>query len=449
MRSFVLFTVSLLFLAITACAENGPSENPVDNGVTDTTQPDLNDTAVPDTDALTAEWQANYKAADEQAGAADANLIAANNRFALTIFQALNAAAPDKNLVISPFSISTAMAMAVNGASGDNLTEMLDVLEWNGMTVDALDTAYLTLLKSLEKADKDVTLATANSVWIAPVYYDQVSDEFLAALTTYFLSGTYEATDPATINQWVADRTNNKITNLIDQFPDQLIMYLINVLYFKAAWTTAFDPEKTYAGKFTIADGTQKDVQMMALDEQAEYNAYVDKGMVGIRLPYGRGKLAFYAFAPDVSDYPSEEPSDADTFIASLNADSFIALADQYKKHELSGIYLPRFKTSYKQKLNDIFQSLGMTQAFLGGGFSAMMKADSGAEPAISEIVHETYIEVNEAGTEAAAATSVGIVDTAATSPFLANKPFFFFIRDDRTGAILFMGKIADPTVEK
>ncbi|HPA57543.1 MAG TPA: serpin family protein, partial [bacterium] len=317
---------------------------------------------------------------------------------------------------------------------------MMEALEFAGLTLDNANESFLNLLESLEYSDKDVLLTLANSIWIAPAYKPEISESFIESVEKYYLSGVFEATSPEVINKWIEDHTGGHIKDMIKEFPDLLVMYLVNAIYFKGAWTTTFDKDDTYETDFTKEDESTVKVNMMAFKDMAEYESYVSEKVVGIRLPYGREKISFYAFAPIDWDY---QP--IDEFINSLDQSAFDEIIDSFDKHELGGVHLPKFKLEYEKELNEILKAFGMDKAF-SGGFDNMVKAESSANPYISLVKHKSFIEVTEEGTEAAAATIVEIVDESMPTTFMANRPFFFVIRDDRNGTILFMGKVADPS---
>ncbi len=390
-----------------------------------------------DEDVLDPVWAARYKKADESADAVTGSLITSNNAFALSLFKKL--ADNSENLFISPFSISTALSMALNGASGSNLTQMQAVLGYDQFTLEKLNGDYLNLLLSMDFVDMDLVLHTANSVWIAPAYEDAVLKTYIDTLEKWFLTGVFEADTPESINSWVENETGGKIKDLIDQFPPDLIMYLINVIYFKASWTAQFDPAETYETDFTLADQSKKKVQMMKFEETAEYVGWVGTDVVGIRLPYGREKISFYAFAPQ-----QETKNGIDIFLEALSPQKLEQILASFSKTVMEGVHLPRFKIEWKLDLKETLRSLGMTEAFEAGGFHNLADMEK-ANPKISRVIHQSVIEVNEEGTEAAAATAVEVVDESVPPSFRGNRPFIFLIRDDRNGAILFMGLLNDP----
>jgi len=440
----LVFVFTTFFVSCENSTNSKNDETVNDEAVTDDMSDDLSDEVLTESDETndeeSAEIQLKYKESDEKAEAVENDLVNSNTEFALKMFKALLEADKDKNVFISPVSISVALAMTMNGAADETFDGMMEALEFAGLTLENVNESFLLLLESLEYSDKDVLLTLANSIWIAPAYKPEISESFIESVEKYYLSGVFEATSPEVINKWIEDHTGGHIKDMIKEFPDLLVMYLVNAIYFKGAWTTTFDKDDTYETDFTKEDESSVKVNMMAFKDMAEYNSYVSEKVVGIRLPYGREKISFYAFAPIDWDY---QP--IDEFINSLDQESFDEIIGSFDKHELGGVHLPKFKLEYEKELNEILIAFGMDKAF-SGGFDNMVKVDSSANPYISLVKHKSFIEVSEEGTEAAAATIVEIVDESMPTTFMANRPFFFVIRDDRNGTILFMGKVADPS---
>ncbi len=434
----LIFLITLLFVG---CGNDSGSDKESSNGV------ETNDSegagGVDDSNSEPGnageETKLRYKKSDELAEKVESDLVSANSNFAVKLFKSLLKDDEGKNLFISPISISTALSMTMNGAVDDTLDGMQKTLEMTGMTQEQINTQFLNLLQSLEYTDEDVLLTLANSIWLDPGYRENIAESFIEDVQTWYLSDVYDATTPEALNSWIEEKTGGKIKDMIDEFPEDLVMYLVNAIYFKGAWSTTFEKENTYSADFTKVDEAKVKVDMMSFPERDEYDAWQGDKVVGIRLPYGRGKISFYAFAAD----PYEGES-IDNFIEKLDGKKLIEIIDNFGKLELGGIHLPKFKIEYKKELGAILKKFGMEQAFKGG-FDKMLAPEKTGNPQISRVLHKSFIEVNEEGTEAAAATVVEVVDECMPLEFRANKPFLFLIRDDRNGTILFMGKVADP----
>ena len=387
-----------------------------------------------------------YQIADQEAEAISPDFIKQNNLFASRMFKAVASAETGKNLMISPLSISTALSMVMNGASGDNLVQMKNVLGYSEIDPATVNQQYSHLIASLESADKDISLYSADSIWMKDSFAPRVYESFTKTLSDNYEAEAYtlDFSDPKsvdTINSWVRKNSMKKIDTILDEINSETVMYLINAIYFKGAWTTTFDSASTYDGAFTLTGGQEKQVKLMTFKENQELKFFTSEegavnGYTAVRLPYGRGKLAFYGFIP--------ASGTVDEFIKNLPDPGFENLFSNLVTTEIP-VILPRFKFGYEKSLNDTLKSLGMNRAFENGGLLNL--ASEGEGLFISDVKHKTFIEVNEQGTEAAAVTSVEIGETCIPTGFFAVKPFFFLIRDDRTGAVLFMGKVEDPSL--
>jgi serpin B len=429
--------------------ENDINNSISDNDLVDTgSDKEVIDAVDNDSEEESPETLLKYKKADEHAEAVSENIVKANSDLGMKIFDAVSSNETGKNVMISPLSISIAMAMVTNGASGENLKEMKEVLGFNEMEMSAVNTQFYKLIQSLVEADKDMVLSIANSVWMDDSFKPYVLETFLKALIENYGAEPFtidfqaqKAVDK--INSWVSENTNGKIPTIIDEIGEDAVMYLINAIYFKAAWTTEFYKDWTYDGKFKISDGSEKTVKMMLFRENQtlQYKNTGDYRVV--RLPYGREKFAFYGILPD-------EKYNIDEFITDMKINGIEKYLEDVRAVELP-VYIPRFKFNFGVSLVDIFKSFGMEKAFETGGFLNL--ADPGAPLYISNILHKTFIEVNEEGTEAAAVTVIedsGDTGEEEEDPpsFRADRPFVFVIRDDRSGTILFIGKVEDPSKE-
>ncbi len=396
-------------------------------------------------------WEAKYKKADEHAKKVSENVVKANNDLGMKMFTKLAAAEAGKNMMISPLSISIAMAMSTNGASGENLDEMKEVLGFGEMELQNVNEQFMHLIASLVAADKDLALSIANSVWMREDFSLDVKAAFTDVLRDFYDAEIFaEGFTVENINAWVSEKTNGKIDKIVEEIGEDVVMYLINAIYFKAAWTTAFNEENTYEGTFTLSDGTESTADFMQFTEEedvpeflAYYSDWGEKdGFAMIRLPYGRGVFAFYGIVPNY-----DNKTKIDEFIAKIAKEGFEHYYSLITPMSDFPMKLPKFKFKYEKSLVEIFKELGMEKAFEAGGpFNNI--AEDPHDPIISDIKHKTFIEVNEAGTEAAAVTSVEYSDSAIPGGFYADRPFVFVIRDDRTGSILFIGKVENPKAE-
>jgi len=386
---------------------------------------------------------------DPQVPQADVDTLAADNAaFAFAAYQKL--VASDSNLVFSPASISIALAMTYAGAAGTTAAEMAQALHFS-LPPARLHPAFNSLDQILASrgdgrpgADGGpMRLRIVNALWAEQTYVfrkdflDLEATNYGAGVNLLDFVNAPEASR-VTINDWVAEMTEDKILDLI---PPGIIdaytrLVLTNAVYFNAQWKTVLDPARD--GTFTRLDNTQVPAKLMSADsisvpalQTATYKA--------VSLPYADDRLSLLVIVPEVDQFSQVEAGLDATALSNI-------VADLTTKRV--GLTLPRFKIETAAKLKELFKALGMTSAFVAGAadFSGM---DGTRNLYIAEVVHKCFINVAEKGTEAAAATavimkdaSVPIVDLNVT----ATRPFLYYLRDAPTGAILFMGRVMDPS---
>lgn len=372
----------------------------------------------------------------------DSSVPMANTKFGFNLFNTIWATEQNQNIFISPFSISVALAMTLNGASGETEEAMIDTLQLQGIDTNSINSSYAQLQQTLQTSDPKVTLTIANSLWGNQGI--QFTPDFLQRNTQFFNAeiSILDFLDPSsltTINQWVNDNTNSKIPKILDEIDSNAVLFLINAIYFKGAWQTEFDPAHTRDGTFHLTNGNKKQVPMMF--RSGRYSHYRADAFQAVNLPYGDGRISMYIFLPTRN-------SNLNAFLETLNTENWKNWMSQFREQELS-LRMPKFKLEYGTKeLNDALTALGMGIAFdqSRADFSRMVSLeDLGANLYIDKVSHKTFIEVNEEGTEAAAVTVVGIVKTSLPPEFTADRPFFFAIRDNETGTVLFIGTIVEP----
>ncbi len=373
----------------------------------------------------------------------DTNVVTANTRFGFDLFNEIRQTEENKNIFISPLSVSIALAMALNGAAGETEQAMTNTMHLQGLDAESINVGYAGLRGALQTSDPKVTLTIANSLWARQgVPFKQ---DFLQRNTEYFGAeiATLDFMDPntlITINQWVNTNTNGKIPKILDEINADLVLFLINAIYFKGTWQTEFDPAHTRDGTFHLATGGEKQVPMMTRSGDYPYYENYEEKFQAISIPYGDGRMSMYVFLP-------YRESDLNAFLEGLNTENWENRISQFREQEIF-LSIPKFKLEYEKTLNNPLQSLGMEIAFAAGlaDFSRMADLDRlGKNLYIGEVLHKAVIEVNEEGSEAAAVTSIGIRATSAPPEFIANRPFFFAIRDNETETILFMGTVVDP----
>lgn len=338
------------------------------------------------------------------------------------------------NILLSPSSIHLAFSMAYNGAAAETKTAMAKTLMVSEMDIATLNKQSNDLLQYLRNPEPGVQISVANSIWsrkdfqINPAFLSTNQENFQAKIASLDFA-LPESAD--VINSWVKENTNNKITSIISPpiSPD-MVMFLLNAVYFKGTWTFEFDKKLTEKKDFFQADRTANKVEMMR--QKREDFDYLDTdNFQAVKLPYGENKrLEMIVFLPK---------NNLSSFMSLLTIDNWHDWLAKFQIKE-GTVILPKFKIDYELILNNPLKKLGMEIAFT-------QKADfSNIAPNlfISEAKHKTYIDVNEEGTEAAAVTSIGIGITLAMPTFYmeVNKPFFYSIFDKLTGEMLFIGVV-------
>ena len=375
--------------------------------------------------------------------AAENSLVAADNRFAFRVFQQVaRQASPDSNLFLSPLSVAMALAMAYNGAAGTTENEMQSTLELNGMTLDDVDQSYRGLIGLLQKLDPGVTFTIGNSVWYRPEYTPTPS--FLDATRTYFAARAegldFSKPDAAdTINAWVSQQTRGKIPTIVDPpiSPD-VVAYLINAIYFKGDWTEQFDKSLTKPAPFTLRAGDTATVQMMSHAVTVNVGFHADQDVVVVDLPYSGSAFSMTVVLPRTA-------AGIDSLPLSLDEARWTAWTGALNTMELY-VYLPRFTVTYGLTMNDVLKALGMPSAFCDSGNADFTRMVANERLCITDAKHKAFVNVNEEGTEAAAATSVGIGPTSLPPSIVVDRPFVFVIRERLSGTILFMGRVMHPS---
>jgi serpin B len=359
----------------------------------------------------------------------------AANQFAFTLFQRINAAQPDANVFVSPLSVSFALGMTMNGANGATLGEMRSTLGFGASELAEINEGYKGLM-SLEKGlDPTTTFQIANSVWYRqtlPVHQSFV-DAARATFDADVQASPFDASTVTQVNSWVDQKTNGKIKKILDEISPDLVMFLINAIYFKGTWREQFDPKRTMDAPFAAATGTQT-VKMMRQEKATLRLGAAPSATVG-ELIYGNGAFVMTILLPN-------RGTSVEALAASLDTTAFNAAVAGLTEREMD-LALPRFRLEYERELKDDLLALGMRVPFrVGGPADFTRMSPLGNELFIAFVKHKTFVDVNEEGTEAAAVTNVGIGITSLPPCFCVDRPFIFAIRERFSGTILFRGKI-------
>ncbi len=371
----------------------------------------------------------------------ETKLVEADNSFGLKLFKEINAEASDSNVFISPLSISMALGMTYNGADGETEEAMRTTLEFGNLSMGEINQSYKSLIELLEGIDSDVQFNIANSIW----YRDDwtFEEDFLERCRDYFdarvsaLDFSQSAAAKDTMNNWVDENTNGKIEEIVDYVdPDNDVMFLINAIYFNGTWTYQFDEKDTKDDIFYLSGGSTKECKMMSIEEEFKY--FADSLFQAIDIPYGNGNYSMTVVLP-------REGKNLDLIIAGLTQDKWDEWMGRFSEQKLT-LFFPKLKLEYeiKNTLKKVLTNLGMGIAFdpYNANFTGMYEP---GEIFIDRVIHKTFLKVDEEGTEAAAATVVGVGTTGIGLTMHINRPFLFVIRENHSGTILFIGKIIEP----
>ncbi|MEA4905794.1 MAG: serpin family protein [Petrimonas sp.] len=376
--------------------------------------------------------------------AEEAGIVKNDQQFAFELFSNVfseEAKGEDKSFMVSPFSLSMALAMTWNGAAGETKTAMQETLKMGNYSDDDFNGYYKKLKEALLKTDPSTQLSIANAIFTNK--FVTIKPNFIKTNTDYY-HATVQPVDfslPTTkdiINRWASDNTNNLIKEVIDKTNADDLMYLLNAIYFKGIWTTKFDAKNTSKKAFLTENGTKRTVDMMS--QTAKFNYTEDEIMQVVQLPYGNQAFSMLVLLPQSGK------KQTDVVSALQNKEYWGKTRTALRQAEVV-LSLPKFKTEYSIKLNEVLEKMGMGVAF--DPYKADFSRMSEISAFISFVKQDTYISTDESGTEAAAVTVIGMeMTSAAPGPqkviFNADRPFIYVIQENSTGAILFMGAVKD-----
>lgn len=369
---------------------------------------------------------------------AEEQIIARSNTFGFDLLREVDrereASAP--NTVISPLSATMALGMALEGAEGETFEAMRDALRFQGLAREEINASFRGLLGLLLELDPEVEMEIANSTWsregfpFVQAFFDAVTATFDAEIQEL------DFNDPVSkdiINAWVNEKTNGRISEIVDAINPLDILYLINAVYFNGSWTTKFDAEHTAPRAFFLEGGEEISVPTMSGEPQGRWGQ-IDGVQLG-ELPFG-GQAFTMVFA-----LPPEGQSVGD-LVAELDDDSWNRWMGALSEGEHL-IHLPRFEVEWDGALKDALAAMGMGPAFVPtADFSRLTPAE---DAYISDVKQKTFLKVDEEGAEAAAVTSVTVGVTSAPMALQVNRPFLVAIRERLSGTVLFLGAIRDP----
>lgn len=343
----------------------------------------------------------------------------------------------DENIMVSPVSIFNALAMAANGAKGSTLSQMEDVF---GISTDECNNYLGQYNNSLPSGDK-YKFNIANSIWVNETDSFKTEPDFIKKNQNIFgaevFPSQFSSKTAGEINSWVDKNTDGMIKDVVDDIPQDAMMYLINALAFDAEWKDTYDKEEIKDGKFTKGNGTQQDVSFMYSTE----GKYIeDENTTGFVKYYADSKYAFIALLP-------EEGMSMEDYIKSLDAEKLDGLINSMKKVHVNAA-IPEFKSEYQASLKEVLQGMGMSDAFDSGKADLSgIGVSTDGNLCIDDVIHKTFIEVDEKGTKAGAATVIVAVATSAIVPYeektvYLDRPFVYIIADCESWLPAFYGVV-------
>jgi serpin B len=367
--------------------------------------------------------------------------IQSSNEFGVGLFTKV-AEEENKNLMLSPLSASAALTMLLNGCGDDTYTQLQGTLQYpEGMTIGDINEAYKSLVGQLLNADPKVKLALANAIFyrngfnVKSPFLTTMSDDYKATIDGLDFAAPSALT---TINKWASDNTNGKIPKVLNEIDPDAVMFIMNALYFNGDWSYQFDKSLTQERPFYPDGGNSVNVSTM--NGEVGSKVIYGNGFKAIEIPYGRTNFTMVVIVPD---------GNLSTFCTSFTHQSWNQLTTNFDGKAEFGktiVYMPKFKFSYEKYLNDQLKSMGMVDAFIP--FQANLSGISDESIYVSFVKQNTFVEVDEEGTEAAAVTTIGIELTSMPpqpQQFVIDKSFIFAIRERTTNTLLFIGQVVNP----
>ncbi|HTJ22878.1 MAG TPA: serpin family protein [Gemmatimonadaceae bacterium] len=363
------------------------------------------------------------------------SVLEASNAYSFALWRTINSTSHDSNVFVSPLSVSFALGMALNGANGPTYDEMRSALQFGGAPLTSIDSGYKSLIGLLSSLDPSTTMKIANGIFYRSGF--PFNQSFLNDAAKWFdaevkpqnfddVAATVNA-----VNGWASSKTNGKIPKVIDDYDQSMVMFLLNAIYFKGSWRDKFDPANTRAEAFHAVSGDQSKPLMhrqgkMSYAETATFQA--------VDLPYGDSAFTMSVILP-------KPDNSVESVAASLTPDAWHALGASYH-NQLVDLTLPKVTLTWKRNLIPDMKALGMKLAFTD--LADFTRMSSGQQLLISLLQQNTFVAIDEEGTEAAAVTTVGVTVTSVpqVTTMRVDRPFIFVIRERLSGSVLFMGKI-------
>lgn len=379
-----------------------------------------------------------------QLTAVEAEMVSATNTFGLNLLKRVNESFADSNVFMSPLSASMALGMTMNGAEGSTFTEMRSSLGFGERTYAELSAAYRSLIDLLRGLDPKVEFKIANAIYHDVGFGAAIEQTFLDEARQYFDAEVrgFDFALPQTVdsvNAWASRNTNGRIPTILEDIDAQIVMLLMNAIYFKGDWRAAFKASETRTETF---HGLRADVPVSMMHRAGGFRVGRTQNATVAELPYGGDAFVMTILLPD-------EGIDINAYVAGLSESSWTsATANLIDAREHQDLYLPKFKLAWEDTLNNELKALGMRRAFqpYQAEFTRLSRS-KGNELYIDFVKQKAFVDVNEVGTEAAAVTVVGVREVSAPLPVRLDRPFVFAIRERLSGTVLFLGKIVEPKV--
>jgi serpin B len=368
-----------------------------------------------------------------------AQLLEAENNFGFELFQNIYAAETEfENILVSPLSVSLALAMTYNGADGETKIAMEKTLKVHGLTPEEINTSYFDLINALKSLDSKVLLEIANAIYYREGF--SVEQDFVSINKNYYNAGVAALDFSSsgalkTINGWVAEQTHQKIKTILDEISPEHVMFLLNAIYFKGIWKSKFEKKNTEKRSFYLENGSTVQTDFM---QQTNAVPFASNDLfTAVELSYGKGNYSMYVFLPETN-------KTLENIIDKLDKDHWENWMESFTETRVD-IKFPKFTYEYEKTLNDALTDMGMGISFTGAADFTGINKNGGLK--IDYVKHKSFIEVNKEGTEAAAVTVVAVELTAAPQNviFNVNRPFLYTITEKSTGAILFIGTVKNP----
>jgi serpin B len=366
-----------------------------------------------------------------------AELIQTNNDFGIQLFTRV--ATTGGNMMLSPLSAGVALSMVLNGSNGETFGQIKDALQYpENMTMEEINLAYGSLVKQLLQADPHVNLSLANAMFYRNGF--SINPPFANALSTHYAAHVQgldfnHSSAVTAINKWAADKTNNKITRVIEYITAETMLFVMNALYFKGTWSTQFEKNQTALRPFHLDTG--QTVQVNTMKGKVNCRIHYTSEYSAVELPYGRKNFSMIVIVPRTGHEALLKKLTPEEW---RNITGALGSSSEWSEKE---VLLPKFRFSYEEILNEALESLGMADAF--NPRKADFASISDSPLYISFVKQNTFVDVNEEGTEAAAVTTVAFEITSAGPQFVVDKPFVFAIRERTTNTLMFIGSVSNP----